>query len=175
MLLFSSQCFGYCRKSSAITRTPRTRKHSAMTTLESPTRGHHPIARFLHVTIGLISLLLAVPFALIIFVSVVSALIRRDAYLLDPKAMTLSSVFTAFFGLAGFRLISGRGAKAGGGLFSPMGYRLVGFVLAVLALIAFFGMIGETILGAMIAVVLLGMPAVLCFVAAQQRAKETSR
>ncbi len=145
-----------------------------MTTLESPTRGHHPIARFLHVALGLIWTLLAVLFGLGLFAIVADA-ISRGASIPDPKVMAGLLAFTAFFGLIGFRLISGRGAKAGGGLLSPMGYRLLGFVLAVLALIAFFWMIGETILGAMIVVVLLGMPAVLCFVAAQQAAKKISR
>jgi len=152
-----------------------------MTTLESPTREHHPIARFLHVTIGLISLLCAVPFGLSLF-AMVAVAISRGASIPDPKAMTLPLVFTAFFGLVGFRLISGRGAKAGGGLFSPMGYRLTGVVLALLAMLVFSVLASGTATGGiyltlMVAVTLVffGIPSVLCFVAAHRRAKVVSQ
>ncbi len=155
-----------------------------MTTLESPTRGHHPIAQFLHVTIGLISSLLAAFFGLILF-AMVAVVISRGASIPDLKVMAGLLAFTAFFGLAGFRLISGRGAKAGGGLLSPMGYRLVGVVLALLAMLVFFVLasgtatrgINLTLVAAVISLVLFATPSVLsvlCFVAAHRRAKVVS-
>ncbi len=152
-----------------------------MTTLESPTRGHHPIARFLHVSIGVISILLAMPFGLI-FLMEVGRGIGLYTYTADLMVVSGSFTATAFFGVVGFRLISGRGAKAGGGLFSPVGYRLTGVVLALLAMLVFSVLASGTATGGiyltlMVAVTLVffGIPSVLCFVAAHRRAKVVSQ
>ncbi len=158
-----------------------------MTTLESPTREHHPIALFLHLVLGLISILLAAYFGWL----TVGFTINLGAYpirdlMVAVGVLALLLTFTAFFGLVGFRLISGRGAKAGGGLFSPMGYRLTGVVLALLAMLVFFVLasgtatrgINLTLVAAVISLVLFATPSVLsvlCFVAAHRRAKVVSQ
>ncbi len=142
----------------------------------SPTKSHHPIARFLHVSIGVISILLAMPFGLIFLMEVGRGIGLYD-YTANFMVVSGSFAATAFFGVVGFRLISGRGAKAEGGLLSPIGYRLTGVVLALLAILVFFLLVSEiategiylTLMVAVIPLVLFGIPSVLCFVAAARR------
>lgn len=47
-----------------------------------------------------------------------------------------------FFGILSYRLITGRGAKAGGGLLSPPGWRITGVSFILLSAILFIGMVG---------------------------------
>jgi hypothetical protein len=91
-----------------------------------------------------------------------------------PALIAEFLAFTVFLGLVGIRLISGRGAKAGGGLLSPMGYRLVGVVLGLLGMLSFFALFSETATPsiAVIGHVGFGAVSVLCFGVAHQRAKE---
>ncbi len=82
--------------------------------------------RFSRLTIGITSVLLAVQFGLVLFGSLVTS-IRESAYdieLLWGIATLLP--LTVFFWMVGSRLLSGRPAKTGGGLLSPMEYRLFG-------------------------------------------------
>jgi hypothetical protein len=147
-------------------------------------KSHHPIALFLHLVLGLISILLAAYFGWL----TVGFTINLGAYpirdlMVAVGVLALLLTFTAFFGLVGFRLISGRGAKAGGGLLSPIGYLLLGSVLVVPATLVFVTLvIGIATKGihlkvvvAVIPLLLFGIPSVLCFVAAHRRAKVVSQ
>ncbi len=141
------------------------------------------IQRFLHVSIGVISIPLALYLVLVLLGMTVMAPNGFTVNKWEVGIIALLLASTAFFGLVGFRLISGRGAKAGGGLLSPIGYLLLGSVLVVPATLVFVTLvIGIATKGihlkvvvAVIPLLLFGIPSVLCFVAAHRRAKVVSQ
>ncbi len=142
------------------------------------------IQRFLHVSIGVISIPLAGYFVLVLLGMTVMAPTHDASHIYDftvemfeAGMIALLLASTAFFGFVGFRLISGRGAKGGGGLLSPMGYRLLGVVLALLAMLVLFAVVSEIAAEGIHVnyvpwvafLVFLGVLSVRCFVAAARR------
>jgi hypothetical protein len=163
-------------------------------TMEGPgpqtVKEHSPttITRILHATIGIIFILLAAYCGYWLLPGTVTFMIYLGTDSTHDLMVAVGELAflwtpTAFFGLVGFRLISGRGAKAGGGLLSPIGYRLLGVVLALLPTLFLVALVIEIategihleMMFVVIPLLLFGIPSVLCFVAAHRRAKVVSQ
>jgi hypothetical protein len=88
-----------------------------------------------------------------------------------PPVFWILGLLVWFFAISALRLLSGRGAAAGGGLLSPAGYRLAGATLLVVAALVIPGLVaGEPLRAALLGLAFLAT-ATACFVSATRRSR----
>jgi hypothetical protein len=119
---------------------------------------------------GLIGLGLFVLFAMLLFESVDRWTMPKTAGLMEIMAIPPLGIF---FSILSYRLFTVRGAKDGGGLLSPSGWRIIGISFAFLAGIFFIGMIGLNmweLTGSLVATIVF---TAMCFYVANRHRNKT--
>jgi hypothetical protein len=128
--------------------------------MKAPTPSFRVVDIVIGFVCGLIVLGLLALFLMVLFGSIDRRVMPKPYELIGIMAIPGLGIF---FGVLSYRLITGRGAKAGGGLLSPSGWRMIGIVFVILAGILFIGMVGLNLWGLTGALLSTIVFAAMCF------------